>query len=91
MKYMVVESFKPGKADAVYARFEDKGRMLPPGLVYIDSWLSSDRSRCYQLMETEDSSLFKLWTAEWNDLTDFEIVQLVESPTKHHIQQGGQR
>jgi len=82
MTYMVIESFKPGMTDAVYARFEAQGRMLPPGLHYLDSWLSADRSRCFQLMETDDAQLFSQWTAQWDDLTDFEIVPLIESPTK---------
>jgi hypothetical protein len=25
-------------------------------------------------METDDEALFKQWTANWDDLTDFEIV-----------------
>ena len=82
MQYMVIESFKPGKTDEVYARFNEKGRMLPDGLYYIDSWLTSDRSKCYQLMSTDNLSLFDAWIAEWEDLTDIEIVELIESPTK---------
>lgn len=82
MKYMVIETFKPGMVDAVYQRFAEKGRMLPQGLIYIDSWLSADRTRCYQLMETQDYSLFKKWTIHWDDLTDFDIIELIDSPTK---------
>ncbi|MDQ2918506.1 MAG: DUF3303 domain-containing protein [Verrucomicrobiota bacterium] len=29
---------------------------------------------CYQLMEASDEALFPLWTNEWKDLMDFEIV-----------------
>ena len=43
MKYMVIENFKPGMTDQVYARFREKGRMLPDGVRYLDSWLSDDR------------------------------------------------
>ena len=81
-KYMVIESFKPNMVDAVYKRFDQKGRMLPDGLAYIDSWLSADRTCCYQLMETENYDLFKVWTAQWDDLTNFEIIELINSPTK---------
>ena len=55
---MVIETFKPGKIDEVYERFKKKGRLLPSGLKYIDSWLSVDRTKCFQLMETEKIELF---------------------------------
>jgi hypothetical protein len=33
--------------------------MLPPGLVYVDSWTDEQRlDRCFQLMETEEPRLF---------------------------------
>jgi hypothetical protein len=79
---MVIETFKPGKTDEVYERFEKKGRLLPTGLKYIDSWLSIDRKKCFQLMETENFDLFDEWISNWNDLTDFEIIPVEDSPTK---------
>lgn len=78
MRYMVIESFKSGKTDAVYERFRQKGRMLPDGLEYIDSWLTADRTTCFQLMATDDPALFEAWIAEWDDLTDFEVVELMD-------------
>ena len=59
-KYMVVEYFHPGAKEAIYSRFATQGRMLPDGLHYLDSWLSKDGTRCYQLMETADPSLFDI-------------------------------
>ena len=73
---MVIEHFLPGCRDAVYERFAERGRMLPAGLKYIDSWLERNGNRCFQLMETQDPSLFDQWTRNWNDLVDFEIVEL---------------
>jgi hypothetical protein len=35
-------------------RFHAKGRMLPEGLAYLNSWLEKDGNRCFQLMETND-------------------------------------
>jgi len=75
-KYMVIEHFREGCFDAVYERYETKGRMLPQGLVYLNSWVSRNRSVCYQLMKTSDPSLFEDWIASWNDLVEFEIVEL---------------
>jgi len=75
-KYMVVERFKPGCFDAVYERFNKKGRMLPPGLYYLNSWVNRERSLCYQLMEATDDRLFTEWTSHWRDLADFNITPI---------------
>ena len=72
MLYMVVERFK--NAPAIYERFRDKGRMMPAGLEYVSSWIDHDFKICWQLMQTEDFSLFDQWIANWRDLMDFEIV-----------------
>lgn len=79
-RYMVIEHFAPGSKDKVYERFREKGRMLPDGLVYIDSWLEKEGERCFQLMETDDPSLFDQWTENWSDLVRFEILELGEKP-----------
>jgi hypothetical protein len=60
-RYMVIEHFTPGTKTKIYERFHQKGRMLPEGLIYIDSWLEKDGNRCFQLMETSDRSLFEAW------------------------------
>jgi hypothetical protein len=74
MLYMVIERFRPGQAPEVYRRFRERGRMAPEGLRYIASWVDLKFERCFQVMETEDEALFKQWTANWDDLADFEIV-----------------
>ena len=79
-RYMVIERFGPGAKEKVYRRFEEKGRLLPEGLIYIDSWLEKDGDRCFQLMETDDRSLFDRWIESWKDLVAFEIVELGEKP-----------
>ena len=77
---MVIETFRPGCKARVYERFDAKGRMLPDGLAYIDSWVEEDGDRCFQLMETEQPELFEQWIAQWRDLVAFEIVELTEKP-----------
>lgn len=72
--YMVIEHFRPGQAAAVYQRFRERGRMAPEGLIYISSWVDLDFRRCFQVMQAEDPSLLTQWTANWSDLTDFEII-----------------
>ena len=79
MLYMVIEHFKDRNAAAVYQRFQEKGRMMPDGLRYIDSWIEPDYERCFQIMETDDPTLFDQWTANWNDLMDFEIIPVITS------------
>lgn len=77
MLYMVIERFKD--APEIYRRFREKGRMMPAGLEYVSSWISTDLKVCYQLMQTEDESLFRPWTDNWDDLMDFEIVPVKTS------------
>ncbi len=77
--FMVVEHYLAGP-DPVYARFAERGRMLPEGLRYIDSWVvAGSRDRCFQLMETDDPGLFDAWTAQWADLVRFEVSEVVSS------------
>jgi Domain of unknown function (DUF3303) len=80
MLYMVVEHFAGGDPRPVYARFRERGRMAPDGLEYRGSWVTSDLSRCYQLMETDDRSLLDEWASRWADLAEFEIVEVITSP-----------
>ena len=80
MLYFVIEHFKSPEATAeVYKRFAEKGRMLPDGLHYIDSWVEENMNRCFQVMETDDPKLFDHWISCWNDLVDFEIVPVTKS------------
>jgi hypothetical protein len=82
-KYMVIETHREGSLEEVYSRFHQKGRMLPKGLHYIDSWLEKNGVRCFQLMETDDRALFPEWTKNWEDLTHFEIVEIGSKPPSH--------
>ena len=84
-QYMVIEKFKPGCKGKIYEIFHSKGRMLPEGLNYINSWLEKDGDRCFQLMETNDPQLFQVWQNNWKDLGDFgtiEVVEIGEKPAK---------
>ena len=74
MLYMVIEHSRPGRAPEVYRRFHDRGRMAPDGLRYVSSWVDLGFNRCFQVMEADSEALFKEWTAQWDDLIDFEIV-----------------
>lgn len=79
MRYIVVEKYKRGAAP-VYTRAAERGRMLPIGVTYIDSWIDERTlDRCFQLMETDDLRLLEEWTANWSDLVEFDIVPVISS------------
>ncbi len=73
---MVLERFVRGAAP-VYERLADPGRMLPPGLVYVESWVDERLDRCFQLMETDDRTLIDEWISRWDDLVAFEVVPVI--------------
>jgi Protein of unknown function (DUF3303) len=78
MRYMVIETFTRGPRP-VYERARDRGRMLPDGLRYVESWVEEGLGRCFQLMETDDPALFEEWIAAWSDLAEFEVVPVLTS------------
>jgi len=79
MLYLVIERFKTPGALEVYRRARTKGRSIPDGLEYVSSWVDLDFTRCWQLMKTDNVSLFDQWVEQWNDLVEFEIVPVQTS------------
>lgn len=77
MLFMVIEQFRNQDAKSIYRRLSEKGRMMPEGLTFVNSWVAADLSRCFQLMECPDVSLFQRWVAEWSDVMQFEIVPVI--------------
>ena len=75
---MVIERFVHG-ARPVYERLAKRGRMMPSGLEYVDSWIDERLDRCFQLMETDDPDLFDAWIDAWSDLMEFEVVPVIAS------------
>ena len=76
---MIVERFKNRDPAPVFERLRGRGRLMPPGLKYIDSWIEPNFDRCFQLMETDDLRSLQRWIAGWTDLMDFDIVPVVPS------------
>ena len=74
MLFMVVEHFHDGRAADIYRRFRERGRMAPDGVRYISSWVDMNFERCFQVMEAENETLLREWTANWDDLVEFEII-----------------
>ena len=80
MLFMIVERFRNADPLPVYRRFRDRGRLAPPGLQYINSWVTDDFRECFQLMECEDRALLDAWIGNWSDLVDFEVHPVMTSP-----------
>jgi hypothetical protein len=76
---MIVEHFRNGDPVPVYARFRAVGRLAPDGLTYVNSWVSEDLTRCYQVMECEDPALLRQWLDAWSDLVEFEVHTVIGS------------
>ena len=77
-RYLVIERYRHGAAP-IYERVAERGRQVPPGLTFVDSWVDESLDRCFQLMETADAARFDEWTAAWEDLVEFEIVRVLSS------------
>jgi Protein of unknown function (DUF3303) len=79
MLFMIIERFKDRDPAPVYARVLERGRALPAGLRYVDSWVEANFDRCFQLMECDDALLLQRWVLEWRDLIEFEVVPVSPS------------
>ncbi|MDJ0894334.1 MAG: DUF3303 family protein [Alphaproteobacteria bacterium] len=79
MLFMVIETFRDGDPKPVYQRLREKGRQMPAGLHYIDSWVDADFARCFQLVECDDVDLLGEWASAWEDLVMFEFVPVIPS------------
>lgn len=80
MLFMVIERFADNDMLPVYKRVAEKGRGLPEGLKYVNSWIEPNFGRCFQLMESDDLTLFQQWVLHWQGTgVTFEIVPVVES------------
>jgi uncharacterized protein DUF3303 len=76
--YMVIEHFKVG-AEPVYRRFRERGRMAPEGVTYVGSWVDTTLARCWQVMQASDRASLDAWIANWSDLVDFEVHEVLTS------------
>jgi hypothetical protein len=77
--YLIIESYRSDKSHEIYQRFSEKGRMLPQGVEYVDSWVEMNMQKCYQIMRSESLGKLLIWTEQWKDLVDFEIIPVLTS------------
>ena len=76
---MVIERFRNDNAKLIGERFQLRGRMLPEGVTYHASWVDAAGTRCFQVMEAQDSDILTVWVRSWEDLIEFEIVPVLAS------------
>ena len=79
MLFMVIEHFRNSDARPVYDRFRKRGRLAPDGLEYLNSWVTSHLTRCYQVMRCDDRALLDEWIANWSDIVEFEVIPIITS------------
>ena len=79
MRYMIIERFHKGKIKTLYDRFDKKGRLMPDGIQYINSWIDENVEICYQVMESPSIDLLYEWIDNWKDLCDFEVIPVIDS------------
>jgi hypothetical protein len=80
MLFMVIERFRDDDMRPAYRRLRERGRALPHGLRYVDSWVEPGFARCFQLMECDDLRLLQRWVLEFAGTgVRFEIVPVVPS------------
>jgi hypothetical protein len=75
--YLVIERFKD--VGAVYRRFAERGRMAPDGVRYVTSVVDEKLERCWQIMEARERALLDEWMRNWEDLVDFEVLEVLTS------------
>lgn len=86
MLFMIIETFRDQDMIPTYERVRDRGRMLPEGLKYIDSWIEPNFARCFQLMECDDLRLLQEWVLQWRGCgASFEIVPVVKSADTREV------
>lgn len=79
MRFLVVEHFREGDPRPAYARFRAQGRLAPDDVVYVDSWVTEDLRRCFQVMDSPNRGKLDEWIANWSDLVEFEVYPVITS------------
>lgn len=52
---------------------------MPDDVIYKASWMETSGSRCFQLMDAPDLQSLQEWIKNWDDLVEFEVVEVKTS------------
>ena len=86
MLFMINERFLDNDMVHIYQRVRDEGRAMPDGLIYVNSWIEPNFSRCFQLMECDDLRLLQEWFLQWRGAgVTFEVVPVVSSKDTQEV------
>ena len=86
MLFMVIERFQDQDMIPTYQRVRDKGRQLPAGLTFIDSWVEPSFGRCFQLMACADARILQEWALQWRGTgVTFEFCPVVPSAQTREV------
>jgi Protein of unknown function (DUF3303) len=86
MLFMVIERFRDDDMVPVHRRLRERDRSLPEGLEYVESWIESNFSRCFQLMRCDDTRMLQEWVLGWRGCgATFEIVPVATSAETREV------
>ena len=78
MLFMVIETFRDNDMAPVYERLRERGRMLPEGLEFVDSWVEAGFGRCFQVMRCDDIGQLQTWILGWRGAgVTFEVIPVL--------------
>ena len=78
MKFMLTFTLQPGTRNEAIARFLKTGGQSPKGAKRLGRWTSTDLSKGYDLLESDDPSALTELALQWSDLIEMNIVPVVE-------------
>ena len=79
MTCLIIVRFRDRDPLPVYQRFRAPDPGMLEGLRVVASWITTDSTRCYQIMEAASRGVLFRWMARWSDLMDFEIIPVLAS------------
>ena len=85
MLFMVIERFRNRDPKPIYRRLRDRGRQMPDGLKYMNSWIDPTFERCFQLMECDDARQLQQWIVHWSDLMDSRSCRSYRAATRARL------
>lgn len=79
MLFMLIETYRNADPVPVYRRVRERGRQTMDGVTYLGSWVTKDLTRCFQIMDCDDRRKLDQWIALWDDLVEFEVIDVTTS------------
>jgi hypothetical protein len=78
MKFMLTFTLQAATRNEAIARFMKTGGQPPKGAKLLGRWMSTDLSKGYDLLESDDPSALTELALQWSDLIEMHIVPVVE-------------